>query len=451
LVSAWAFILYYSDWMELHLELCAASGWRTVATLQAELTTAGVACTVSYDLDYAIERMLEAGEGERGIAALACAYPVRMEPYHRTHLPAFLDDIRPGGGAQRWWTDRLGIARLPPYEQSLHLLRSAAIAPVGHLRIAEAVPARMGPPPRFALHDVLTRNHTFLDYAAEAGASVGGATGAGGEAPKLLLRVSADEEVWIDTWQDEDPPDPPYLVKFARHPNSPVDADILRAEYVYYRALAALGFETMDPARMWLMEGPRGPSLWLPRFDVVRLKGGELRLGMESLYSLTDAPPGSWQAHQTYVAALHGLLQASPEDAEALVGAYLERDLLNVVFGNSDNHGRNTAILKTLSGIKLAPIFDFAPMKLDPEGIVRTTRWHAHEHGSLIDWPGVCKALAPYGRPAAFMERLHLLAHRLRDLPDRLEALGLAPEVLHAPALGLTQTAERLKRWGLLP
>ncbi|MNY68505.1 hypothetical protein D3C86_2062810 [compost metagenome] len=39
----------------------------------------------------------------------------------------------------------------------------------------------------FERQDVISRDNRFLEYAYEQGAAIGGATGAGGEAPKLLL------------------------------------------------------------------------------------------------------------------------------------------------------------------------------------------------------------------------------------------------------------------------
>ncbi|WP_269084834.1 HipA domain-containing protein [Pseudomonas sp. HUK17] len=35
--------------------------------------------------------------------------------------------------------------------------------------------------------------------------------------------------------------------------------------------------------------------------------------------------------------------------------------------GNTDNHGRNTAILRDGEGVWLAPIYDLAPMVMDEQ------------------------------------------------------------------------------------
>ena len=46
----------------------------------------------------------------------------------------------------------------------------------------------------FSKEDVAERNIDFLEYAQQMGAISSGATGAGGEAPKLLIRVSPEQK-----------------------------------------------------------------------------------------------------------------------------------------------------------------------------------------------------------------------------------------------------------------
>ena len=100
----------------------------------------------------------------------------------------------------------------------MEVLRRGTIAPVGNLRIEEAVPPKeRNRPAASRARRSSTARTRFLGHAAELGAQVGGATGAGGEAPKILVRQDASEQVWIDVWQDEPTsPDRHYLVKFAR-------------------------------------------------------------------------------------------------------------------------------------------------------------------------------------------------------------------------------------------
>ncbi|MFN3198258.1 MAG: type II toxin-antitoxin system HipA family toxin [Bradymonadia bacterium] len=321
----------------------------------------------------------------------------------------------------------------------------------------------------------MTRSHTLLDDAQQRGASAGLATGAGGEAPKLLLRVDGDE-VWIDTLQEHDEPGAHVLVKFPRRTgrvrmsgqakDTEVDRLVLVTESVYYRALAALGISTIDVSRMHLrMTHDERPSLWMPRFDVEERNGETMRFGMESLYALTDTPPGAHKPHQAYLDALHRVLieglpltsvdparphTSGPRSAE-LVSEYIQRDLLNVIFGNSDNHGRNTSILKTPEEAWLAPIYDFAPMVIDPAGIIRSTRWGQLERGANdIDWRGVCAQQTHLVDPEEIWADLRALAERLIDLDERLESLGLPDEALNHPQLKLRQVNQRLRRWDLV-
>ncbi|WP_240454212.1 HipA domain-containing protein [Halomonas sp. NO4] len=292
------------------------------------------------------------------------------------------------------------------------------------------------------------------------GAVSGGATGAGGEAPKLLLRCTTDDQVWIDTWQD-DPrcADAHYLVKFPRGRRSRDDCDVLRAEYHYYGELASLGVDTIDTSAMRLIEGERYPSLWLPRFDVAIRAGALVRFGLESVYSLLNAAPGSHLNHFDVIDQLVRRLQLQHRvvelgesfDSEAFVIEWVRRDLLNIAFGNSDNHGRNTALIKRPEGIWLAPVYDFAPMRADPEGVTRSMRWGApFEEGGEYDWTAIAEALSHHANPARLRGALADQAAQLAGLSERLRERGVPRRILDMPAVGLMSLETRLERWGLL-
>jgi serine/threonine-protein kinase HipA len=121
------------------------------------------------------------------------------------------------------------------------------ITPVGNLRIKESIPL-VNPEStlhlrKFSQDDVADCNTDFFRVCTTDGAISGGATGAGGEAPKLLIRYSAEKKVWIDTYQQTfDQADQHYLVKLPRNSRSEIDCNILRAEYYYYHELNELGF-----------------------------------------------------------------------------------------------------------------------------------------------------------------------------------------------------------------
>lgn len=173
-----------------------------------------------------------------------------------------------------------------------------------------------------------------------------------------------------------------------------MDCNILRAEFHYYHEINAMGFSTIPVETMRLEEGSHYPSLWLPRFDIVRNEQDQLvRLGMESVYSLLQKAPGTLLDHETTLRALINKITSSHMvqqqgyhfDIPGFVTEWVRRDLLNIIFGNSDNHGRNTAFVKAENQIMLSPVYDFAPMKADPEGIPRTLKWSLScESGGII-------------------------------------------------------------------
>ncbi|WP_290909699.1 HipA domain-containing protein [Halomonas sp.] len=203
----------------------------------------------------------------------------------------------------------------------------------------------------------------------------------------------------------------------------------------------------------------RYPSLWLPRFDMRHHDGVWTRYGLESVYSLMGAAPGTFLRHGETLRRLLGLLQAQhrvrelgePFEASAFVIEWVRRDLLNIAFGNSDNDGRNTALLKRPEGIWLSPVYDFAPMRADPEGVTRTTQWGPPlEAGGEYDWYAIAESLSDLVDPEQLMEALRRLAADLNGLDERLAGRGVPTRILDMPSVGLRTLGTRLKRWGLL-
>lgn len=427
----------------LTLELLLEGWWHKAAILEFPDETVGDRgqCHFTYDYDYLVAWLAP----DRFDTKASLLRPLEFGPTTLTTWPSFLDDVRPMGSARRWWLNRLGLPDTP--SSDFRLLKHGTVAPVGNLRIAEAVPERLDSPRRFPAEAVVEREHDFIAWAGEQGAQVGGATGAGGDSPKVLLRRDPDGQVWIDARQDEpENPASHVLVKFARSRHER-DQLILRSEYVYYLALTRLGIDTISTEGMELRQGQHGCSLWLPRFDVQRDEGGrEVRLGLESMYSLLEARPGARVHHQDVLVALR---RAVPARAwPKLLVEYVQRDLLNLVFGNSDNHGRNTSVLKSADEVWLAPVYDFAPMKMDLEGISRTTQWRHFERGGEVDWRGLIPTFEAH--EAQVRRGLRALAKRLTGLPSLLRELHLPEETLEFPGLGLLRTEARLREWGLL-
>ncbi|PRW95591.1 toxin HipA, partial [Pseudomonas fragi] len=81
--------------------------------------------------------------------------------------------------------------------------------------------------------------------------------------------------------------------------------------------------------------------------------------------------------HMSVLEMLVGFWRAAGQGEQVtdLVAEYLRRDLLNKILGNSDNHGRNISIIRGDDSLRLAPIYDLAPMVMDDAGISRSTKW----------------------------------------------------------------------------
>lgn len=414
----------------------------------------------SYDTSYAAACLNREVD-----ASLACSLtfpPSLFDVQTRNSWFSWIDDIRPAGASERYWADHLNLGHLTASQRVYDLLWQGTIAPIGNLRIKEALPER---PPgsklnemRFTVAQVAERDGDFLSYAQTMGAAVGGATGAGGEAPKFLLRVSPQEEVWIDTYQDDfSQTDAHYLVKFPRNKRTADDCDILRAEFYYYHELQGLGINTIHTAGMRLIEGERYPSLWLPRFDREISPQGQVQVfGVESIYAITERPAASALNHFDVIRQVVNKLGTYPQfDSGGFIGEWLRRDFLNVVFGNADNHGRNHAFLKTPTVLALSPIYDFAPMKADPEGIMRSITWGSpFEEGAHFNWRQICAEVAAV-YSAETDERklfgdLQQLAAKLVGMRARLEHRGVPKRILDYPSLHFATLEQKLEQWELI-
>lgn len=371
--------------------------------------------------------------------------------FHTNGFPAFIYDIIPSGAARKSLERRFGHERPPGMDLNLFLLERCAPAPVGHLRIKESIShIDAGRRIAFDRADVVERTNAFIEYAYEQGAAIGGATGAGGEAPKLLMTEDTQGHLYADATLADEQAHRHWLVKFARNQAGERDRDILRTEYHYYQAIRQLGLDTI-PADGLILEEADKPSLWMPRFDR-RVNGGKVeRVALESVYSLcNNTRPGSHMQHEAVIATLAQLWTEANQQADIpdLVFEYVRRDLLNRILGNSDNHGRNTSITRSGGRLALAPIYDLAPMVLDPEGISRVTKWREERLGEP-QWRDVCGQLKPFAEPEATYERLRQAAREFLALPDLLTAIP--PAIRQATGrLPVLQLESNLKRWGLL-
>lgn len=399
---------------------------------------------LEYDVEYAAHH---AGPALARAAAISCRYPVDFDYHENERWPAFMLDLLPNGYGRDQWLEKLGLKN--DVQADWPLLLNGAGFPPGNLRVAEAFAARrpdtlvptaagelvsMNQHPGFERDVMLERGEHFVEYAFQHGIYAAGPTDVQGAAPKLLLAEAMDGR-----WHAEGaiPDSKVRQCWLAKRPRGRKEADrkVLRNEAAYMTVAREMGLH-VNALLTW-----ENDTLLIPRFDRIATPDGLIRLGMESLCALANVTEfGATIEHEKLCKAL--LTYSSDPAADLL--EYIKRDVLNVVMGNKDNHARNTAVLKWENGgVRLAPVFDFAPMYLDPEGIARVSRWTGErEVAGTPDWQSVYSLYAKHlsGGAAA----LRAFGQRLDALPDIARAAGVDDDVIEHLAPGMATHARAL-------
>jgi len=398
--------------MECRIEIFIDGRWTTAAVFEPNARTLdqgiGGRGWLQYDIDYAVTHLRDRS------AEIIPGLTVGFELFRYEQWPPVIVDLLPGGAGRRAWLRRMQAEKDGP-DMDWHLLVNGAGAPPGNLRIAEAVPS---PPPDhfkmgFARSDIIEQKERFLDYAEERGAYVAGASSVQGEAPKYLL---VEDDVGLFHAEGTLPDEKArkfWLVKFPRGLRTDKrNEKVLRNEAAYLEVARDFGIRTGEP--LIYEEG----ALFVPRFDRRVLHGRVERFGMNSLYAVANIPGfGAAVHHDTYCRAL---AQVVSDPAQEL-REYMLRDILNLALRNTDNHGRNAAVLRTGTQVRLSPLFDVAPMFLDPEGIGRVTRWEDEQPGSQPEWAMICQKFKDFMPPMETRSWLADLSKEVSRLSDIMQ------------------------------
>jgi serine/threonine-protein kinase HipA len=407
---------------EVAIEIFTEGRWRKAAvfSLYGNDFSAGYHAggALSYDIDYVLPRLGE----NRIVDRVGCLYPINFDLYSSESWPAFLLDLLPTGAAREAWLKMLKLS--DDNSAWWQLLRFAAGNPPGNLRIAGAAEENFIDHPGFTRQEVIEKNVDFIEYAEASGALVAGASDVQGQAPKFLLVEDHNNRWHAEGALPDDQIKCHWLVKF---PRGKKDADrrVLFNEAPYYEVARAFGIRTGAPLEY------QDDALFVRRFDRRVTPKGVERLGLESMASICGVSEFGFRASHNECCAKISKYATEPRQE---ILEYVKRDILNVALRNTDNHSRNTAFLKHPSGtVELSPLYDFAPMFLDPEGIGRASRWDAEgeiEIG-LPDWGRIAEDLEQETGVCSkdLRQLLAGQASSVKRLPETMNNCGVEAEL----------------------
>jgi serine/threonine-protein kinase HipA len=400
------------------------------ATLERRAGTNRVAPTrLEYVDDYPIEHF-----GGRGHLAVSERFPVDFVQHDLPTFPAFALDLMPQGEARRGLEARLREAKTASTDWEV--LRRGAASPVGNVRVVESIDEAPPPPIGVPRTEIITRGDRFREWAESTGIPVAGSSDTVGASPKLLMAEDEEGLLHADGALPDDRARRHFIIKFPRG-RTRRDAQVLGNEAPYLEVLRFLGLDCGAP----LVH--ESEALFIPRFDRAWTGSGVERRGMESMYALMGiVESGAKLAFEEVCQALASVVDDAKKDVVELV----LRDAAALALGNTDNHGRNTSLLKHVDGqVRLSPIYDFAPMFLDPELVKRSTLWRSEPPaGGVPDWTDVCESLAGIVPRDALSTALRDLGERLEALPAKMRDLGVDDEIIERRERPIDDIARKL-------
>lgn len=371
--------------MNVDIELFYQNQWHLAATFTLLGETAWeqgyrAPGLLVYDAEFATNHI-----NQSGITAVSACYPVDFAMIKTAAWPTFLLDLLPSGAGRRALLNFLNQMD-EGSKSDWRLLTQGASNPPGNLRIKQAAELiDHHPHVGFDQAEIIERADLFIEYAYSHGAPVSGSTGAQGDAPKFLLTRDYNNRWHADGALLDSQACNHFIVKFPRgHLNS--DRAVLRNEAAYYQVAKMMGL------RVHALPEYINNTLFVPRFDRKIEQKKVIRYGQESLCSLAGVADFGQAIPMEILcdAFMQHVTHPKQELKE-----FLLRDVMNVALGNTDNHARNTAISKYPDGlVALSPLYDFAPMILDEQGIARVSRWTEGELHGFPEWGTIAEVVA---------------------------------------------------------
>lgn len=423
--------------MDCHFQRFTGGQWNDAALLQVHRPALGgdSACTFEYDLDYVFSE---------APAPVSLLFPVEARLHMLTHWPPFLFDLIPQGSGRKYLLGELGL----PDDRTADfaLLCAGAFNPIGRIRVREAVSYYNEHVGRhnakafaggMTLDQLLARDQDFAERMLIHGMLAAGTTGVQGAAPKYLL-TRDQRGMWHgDGALADEFAEKHFIVKLPRGKEA-ADKKVLRNEAAYMRAAKKLGLRVHGELDY------HNDILFIPRFDREVVSGQVIRHHQESAASIAGIV--GFDARPSQFDLLHAL-RAVVTDRQAETVEFLKRDVLNLALRNTDNHARNTAIQVVGNEIRLTPLFDFAPMYLDPEMIARVCRWyHPQTRKELTVWGDVIDAidLEPTER-AHIRAEMAAFAIALEEVSDVMRDVGVDDDIIEHLQAAISEQVRQLR------
>jgi serine/threonine-protein kinase HipA len=409
--------------MECHFQIFHEGVWKDCGLLTLLEPAGGnprTATLFEYDLDYAFEPAAQ---------SMSLRFPVTADMQKLAQWPAFIFDLIPQGSGRAYLLGQLQLADGPAADFAL--MCAGAFNPIGRVRVTEAVKyyeqhlARhdTGTPLHgFSFEEIIGRGDAFNERMMVHSMLAAGTLGVQGAAPKYLLTTDHEGQWHADGALADQHASAHFIVKRARG-KTPSDDKVLRNEAAYMRVAKAMGLRTAGELRY------QDDTLFIPRFDRIVEGGKVLRLHQESTASLAgivgfEAMPSQFDLLQAVRAVV------SDKTGETI--EFLKRDILNLAMRNTDNHGRNTAVQQLGSEVRLTPLFDFAPMYLDPAGIARAARWyHPVSKKELHAWHAILDTMEMADAERHHIKaELHRFGLRLIELEQHMQGAGVDDDIV---------------------
>lgn len=420
----------------------------------------------TYFNEYALQHL-----HRRDKFAVAYHFPVQMAVRaEATTWPTFLYNLIPSGRNREFWLTFLDIHALTKPQQDFYLLAKAAVVPLGHLRIKEAVPLpeHVVKPRRYALSQLTAHGAEFVDYVLkdlnknkatkdQMLSTVAAALGAQSHHCRSFnVHVDESHTVWIGGSESNmQHLGSRRVVRCPRGERSSLEGDVLRAEFYFLQELAAMRFDTCDVNRMQLIEGQRYPLILQPAIDDKITEAGPEKVAIESLHSLLPHHRDAALRHEQLLAMLVSIFRQANEsgaaplvDIEGFVTEWVRRDLLKRILGYTES---TIYVVRDSNSVRLAPIVECAPLQVLPNYTERQITWSAPlEVDGEFDFDAIAQALADFVHPDNLLMTLNITASRLVGLKHRLKKRGVPRQILESKVLRFDDVEQKLRQWKLL-